>query len=557
MVWSLMGVAEGAFHDLRQLAEWFSKTPRVVGLAIDRRTSVVLHRLGATAVPLLGRELCNPDRRRREAARAALGVLASTAARERVIEALRSIGTVETIADEIKVCALGLLAELGATRTTVTRFADPLGVQRQSALALAAQLDSAADVASAADLMVRQLLDTDVIQMIEILADSAPSSALRLGTELHARLDVASDVRDQIARTLPGARDREKECGTDPRRAEPGRAVRPARPPCVAVLVDAAARLVVVASRKAGRRWRRWAVLIGASGRIEDCLHEDEAGAGGDALIESLCADGYRVASTELDHARTVVAAAARLTASHSRGDALSSPYYLGRDLLDLGDAHLGERARASASAGLPTATIAQAIELLADGEPARALALLGQWAREAPGDAGNPDAAAALAACFSAQGDHAAAIEPLGRAIAAEPAFPLHHWNLAAALHGLGDPSGCYHALRRFIATSGADRVELGNPELRERPEYSGRSGLVADREQLARISGARRILADLERTALLTGISLDPRSSSGSSETSDADATCAFDPREPSLDSRDSGRRRRRRATSRPRRA
>jgi hypothetical protein len=49
-------------------------------------------------------------------------------------------------------------------------------------------------------------------------------------------------------------------------------------------------------------------VLIGASGRIDDCLHEDDAGTDGAApLIANLCASGYRVTGTERDHARDVL----------------------------------------------------------------------------------------------------------------------------------------------------------------------------------------------------------------------------------------------------------
>ncbi len=63
-------------------------------------------------------------------------------------------------------------------------------------------------------------------------------------------------------------------------------------------------------------------MLIGASGRIEDCLHEEEAGDAGDAapLVASLCADGYRIASHEVDHARAVVTKAARVTSRSPSG---------------------------------------------------------------------------------------------------------------------------------------------------------------------------------------------------------------------------------------------
>src|SRR5690242_18129150 len=124
-----MGI-DTAFGDLRRLAEWFAtpmsgsrtSTRSTAPLAIER----LVHRLGATCVPLLGRELCHADPRRRESARAALAHLATTAARPRVIAELKRIAASEA-GDEGKVCALGLLAELGERGNA--RFADPSAIQ--------------------------------------------------------------------------------------------------------------------------------------------------------------------------------------------------------------------------------------------------------------------------------------------------------------------------------------------------------------------------------------------------------------------------------------------
>lgn len=469
MVWS---VYEAAFRDLRKLADWFSAGSRAsLGPGIER----TIERLGATAIPLLCRELCGADPRRRDAARDALETVAAQGAfaRARVTAALHAI-TDGGAPDDAKVVALGLLSELGEHADA--RFADPAAIRLRSAIALAAQLETAADLASAADLMVHQLDPGDIVQMLEAMADAAPDAAQRLASELALRLDVADDVRDRIALLAATIGPR----GT-PGQPEPA-APRPRRELAQAVvLVDAAARLVVIASRKipAEQRWRRWAVLIGASGRIEDCLHEDDAGPYGDsaALSAQLCADGYRVASTELDHAREVVAAAARLTAEATR--ALPSPYYLGRDLLGLADAHLAGGGRGDPAG----AALARAVELVAAGEHARAVAVLEHC------DPDQPEAAAALAAALLAQHRPAAALAPLERAIAAEPDWPLHHWNLAIALHELGDDRGCYHALQRFVATSAIP------------------SGLAGDPDQPVRLGCARRMIAELERVAWLAG--------------------------------------------------
>ena len=480
--------ADGAFADLRKLAEWFETAPGAPGRRTERidRIHRLARRLGSLAVPLLGRELRGADPRRREAARDALAWLAGagdetqrgTGVRARVIDELRGIAARAAI-DDAKVCALGLLAELGEHATS--RFADPTAMQRRSALALAAQLEAPADIAGAADLMIRQLDDADLEQMLQILVDVAPAAARRLAGELAVRLDLPAAQRERIAALV------------EPIAPDLAPLRRAARPTQVAVLVDAAARLVVVASRRhaaegrraiGSRRWRQWAVLIGASGRIEDCLHEEDAGEPGDGpLIANLCADGYRIASHELDHARAVVAKAARATALDP--EALTSAYYLGRDLLELGDAHLGDHRR-----GDPAAlALGRAVELLAEGDPARALALLQRC------DPRHADVAGTLGACLLAQVDADGALEHLARAIAADPEWPLHHWNLAIALHRQGDADGCRRSLRRFLSASAAP------------------TGLHADPAQPGRIACAERMLAELEREARLGGRSLSSR--------------------------------------------
>jgi tetratricopeptide (TPR) repeat protein len=215
-------------------------------------------------------------------------------------------------------------------------------------------------------------------------------------------------------------------------------------------------------------------VLVQRDGRIDDCLHE-EASDDHAPLIANLVADGYRVASSDLERARGIVASAARQTAEEPAR--LTSAYYLGRDLLDLGDAHLGGRAHAH-----PTSTtLGRAIELIADGEPARAQLLL---ARCAPDSA---DVLAAQAACLLAANQLSDAVAPLVRATELEPSFALHHWNLAATLHQLGDRDGTYRALRAFIAASATP------------------SGLAADPDHPARVGLASRMLAEIERTARL----------------------------------------------------
>src|SRR5215470_15050028 len=194
MVWP---VYEAAFRDLRKLADWFAIGRPRSAVARPRMERLV-RRLGATAIPLLCRELCSGDAARRDAARDALASIAGgdAAARSRVTTELHAI-TDGRAADEAKVVALGLLSELGEHADA--RFADPTAIRVRSAIALASQLETAADIAGAADLMVHQLDAADIVQMLEVMADAAPAAAHRLACELGLRLDIAAELRDRIA----------------------------------------------------------------------------------------------------------------------------------------------------------------------------------------------------------------------------------------------------------------------------------------------------------------------------------------------------------------------
>jgi tetratricopeptide (TPR) repeat protein len=468
-----MGAEAGAaFVDLRRLADWFASLksgPSAV--SIER----VVRRLGPVCIPLLGREMTSPDPRRREAARVALAHVAQDI-KPRVVSELRRIAA-SAAPDDIKVCALGLLAELGERSTA--KFTDAPALQRRSAIALASELDNPADVAAAVDMMIHQMADDEMVTLLDVMAEASAGAAHHLAIELCARLDVAADIRERITQVALGK--------TAPL---PVHERRVSRPPQVCVLADATGRVVVVASRKilGERRWRRWAVLVDAKGGIDDCIHEDRSSVDADhgPLVANLVADGYRVASNDLERARGLVAAAARHSAAASDApDRLPAAYYLGRDLLDLGEAHLGGRVHAH-----PTSTtLGRAVELIADSDLSRAQLLLARC------DDQSPDVAAATAACLMEQNKFADALPALARAIELEPDFALHYWNHAAALHKLGDANACHAALRRFLAAS-------------ERP-----TGLFADPDHPARVSLATRLIAELERTARLAGTPLGTR--------------------------------------------
>lgn len=462
-------VAASAFVDLRRLVDWFETAPERIPLHIQRTAQ----RLGTAAVPLLGRQLCSDHSERRDLARSLLlGIAHDHCARRRVIRELQRIAASDT-QDSCKVSTLGLLAELGERSTA--RFADPNTVQRNSAIAFAAQLDSPEAVASAAAIVVRQLPDDAMIALLEAVAIAAPDRAARLVGELCCRHDVAAGLRARLMEVAPPSALPVKPSSeadlptrvvllerTEPAGAGPGR--------------EGAARRIVVAARKVGlhRRWRVWAVLIGTAGHIDDCMYE-AASPDAEAMqfIARLRADGYVASSAQLDDVRTLVARAARRSLAPNRSSRpehstpFPCPYYLGRDLLDLGTVHVSPKISHRASTLLD-----RALERIASNEIARALLLLAHC------DALHPDVAAALAACALAEGAWGLAKKHLRRAIETEPTWPLHYWNLFVALHRLGDTTGCNHALAKFVAASAVP------------------SGLDADPDQKSRVACAKQLL-------------------------------------------------------------
>jgi tetratricopeptide (TPR) repeat protein len=111
---------------------------------------------------------------------------------------------------------------------------------------------------------------------------------------------------------------------------------------------------------------------------------------------------------------------------------------------------------------------------------------MLERCARRCAGDA---DVWSSLGTCLAALGQHLRADDAFRRAARLDPTYPLHHWNAAAIARQLGDLDRCYRALRRFL-------------DLSDRPGRAPVAAVDADR-----VGTAQQIVADLERTARLTG--------------------------------------------------
>lgn len=488
-----------SFEALRRLATCFEK--------LDARAArKLIVRLGAVALPMLTRELAGEraphlaaarlvDRRELAASLLTTLVAEHPALRARALRELAAVeqrGPAEHRAD-FAARARALAAELGSSAPRPTAAHRAAGIaaaasgpedeaaQRQNALALAGELHSPADVAAAADLMTKQLDGAEMLSLLETMTETAPDAATALLRELSGRLDLDSGVRSEL-RALAAA----AHVQPPPSPAPATAGERPRRPSraglsSTVLLEDGKGSQVIVAVRRRGaqRRWRRFAVLIGADGALEDCLYEDDVPAAelGDPmsapLLSGLVAEGFRViaeGSEGAGRARGLAAEAVRRAAAIPHR--LTSAYFLGRDILELGDVHLGPRS----SHGELASAIGRAVDLLAAGEVARAQEVAARCARVAPDD---PDVASTLGQCHLAAGELTAAAEWLARAAAAEPSWPMHHWNLAAVHHRADCSAACAEALAAFLSA-----VEQ-------------RGEAVRDRELDERVAMARRYVA------------------------------------------------------------
>jgi Tfp pilus assembly protein PilF len=391
--------------------------------------------------------------------------------RARVIAELHGVARAP-LDDDARITVLAMLADLGERDVSAdaVSFHDPGEVHRRSLAELAELLGCRPDVALAADLLVTQLDGDALLEFVDDLTRSAPVRARHLIDELLIRTDLDPSVRGELVRV-----------------AAPVALIDPAplvEPPHgrarLAALRHPSGRTVVVVARRDAGRWRLLCVLVDDAGTIAECLYRDDASSGraiDDELVAPLVEDGFVAVAARAPAVRTLVADAARRT------EQLPSAYFLGRDLLDLGDAHRRVRWQPD----LATTLLGRGVDLLAAGDVDRARPLLERCAAVAADDA---DAAATLGLCRLAGGELDGARRELERAASLDPAWPLHHWNLAAIAHRDGRLDGCFLALRRFLHASRALPAE---------------AALAHDPDQPSRIALAERFIADHERMVRL----------------------------------------------------
>jgi tetratricopeptide (TPR) repeat protein len=373
--------------------------------------------------------------------------------------------------DDAKCVALALLAELGEPATHAS-FHDPRSVTQRSLGELSELLTRRSDVALAADLIVTQLDGDGLLELVESLAQSQPGRTRHLVDELVLRTDLDPDLRSELVRVAAPIALVAPEPLHEPAR----------RAPRTLLLRHKNGKSVSIVLRRDDDHWRCLVVLVDAAGHVADALYREDIAprAVRDELLSPLTADGFVETPTRFASMRAMIAAAARRTVL----DRLELPgaYYLGRDLLALGDAHQPDW-RARWEPDLPTTLLGRATDLLAAGEVEKARPLLERCVELVPDDA---EAAASFGLCLLGHGDLDAARVQLERAANLEPSWPLHHWNLAAIAHRQGRLDACYLALRTYARLSAAD------PDRAHRLPIA--QEFIADHLRLGRIEKAIR---------------------------------------------------------------
>ena len=511
---SARGSLSFAFVKLQHLVQSFEELGAGVAPADAalRRALRLVVQLGATALPLCVRELAGSDARRACWAEVLLEQLgARPELHARVVAELRGLASEQSAHGEtVRERARRMLGELGQ-RVSAPELDEPyqvsnLGSHRASGLASGlagadaapidatrlradmARMKTPAEVAQVADRMLAALESMALVLLVDELGEKDPARALRLADEILLHNDLDGQTRQSLRRVrAPLLMSLARPVGLAAVAA--ARAPVPAPGARVAALVGrhANGRMVAIVSQpvivRPGERPARVRVmcmLLAADGLLNDGLYgEDFALRGLEyELLAPLRERGYRFATAGVDEAAELVRAGAR--AALCLGRVLPRAFYLGRDLLGIGDQH---------AAGLRTTDedgplLDRGLQFLDEALPERARPLLERYVHRVPESA---EGHAGLARCLLALDDLEPARAQLIQAIALDPDNPLHHWNLAAIAHRQGRAGGCYLALLDYLDLVGEDTFDAGTGPCDARLETA--RAFVDEYDRLAQI--------------------------------------------------------------------
>ena len=436
----------------------------------ERTLLRITAKLGATAVPLLARQLASAIDDHARWAYTLLSHLATDdAVRPRVVRAMNELATLPSAKDPSKLRALALLSELDADMPA-TEFADLGAVHERSLRQLAACLTSPADVAQAAELLLAELDSHDLIDFVDKLSATEPERCRLLVDEILVRSHLEDDVHVSLDR-LRAALTVEHGAARMRRRTR--------RKTDVSIGRRKDGRQVLIASQRCPktrpRRWRVMCCSLSDRGALTDAICEDDYTPGlvNSTIVAPLRTEGYAFEDISVAAAAALLTDAARATSD--AGEALPRGYYLGRDMLGIFDEHRrsGERQRDELSA-----LLGRSIDLMQRDDHQRARPLLERYVSRQPDDAAGR---AALGVCCLIADDLSTADQHLERAAWLEPDNPLHFWNLASVAHRQGRLGGCYLSFLAYLERPDETADSAGRAQLA--------SEFVAEYERLARL--------------------------------------------------------------------
>jgi Flp pilus assembly protein TadD len=470
----------GAFQKLQRLVRSFDEISGASARA-ERTWLRLVDQLGTTALRMCIRELGSPRDARAQWAYTLIARIAENGDTDRVMAELQRIAEGNS-GDSAKMRALALLTDLGGDLPESTQVSDIGAIHERSLTQLAECLTTREEIARAADMLCGQLSTPELVQLVDALCVRAPDSAVPLIDEMLLRADVDERGRSELRRLSAPMRDR---LHTVPA---------PIRPRSRAETITRIGRndngrsVITASRRRRGSRpprWRALCALIGEDGDLIDGLYRDDYTAQGVErdVIDPLTSRGYTFETATAADCATLLASAARAT--HERGQPMPRGYYLGRDLLDLYDEHLGSTENKAIEDNL-TALLGRAVDLLGDDQLLRARPLLERYVTQRPSDA---EGWTNLGLCVLSLGDASAAHRHLSRAAHLEPDDPVHDWNIASAAHRDGRLGGCYLALTNYIDKRDAASGATGRVDIAQ--------GFVAEFERLAALEhpGSRPI--------------------------------------------------------------
>jgi hypothetical protein len=369
------------------------------------------------------------------------------------------------VEDQTKVASLELIRRAGDTSPIAAEFSNPEQISRNAAKAFASQLDCAAEIARAAQCMMDQLAEPELLAMLELMMEELPSAALQLCEEFSSRLDLSLALRSDISRLVTvislGHAPNQSPIQNLIKASDLLVATQDAHPPrCWRVKSSAASAQVAwhyfVQSAKQQRQVQ---FVVDSRGLLVSTVYQrsghdnpsqHHGNDSGLSLVSDVDAVGYE--SLSFDKARELVAMAARTAVG--MGVSLTPEYYLARDLLMLSRLHRSDLTQQSAHASVA----GHAVDLLACGENLQAYDLLSRYLAQHPAAATqNAEFAIALGmSCFALE-KYAQAQSFLGAAcrLPTEPnreCEPDHLWNWACAAERNADVAAMNTALSRFI---------------------------------------------------------------------------------------------------------